>query len=115
MDSPNPTAPQGTGAKGLKMNNAMTRTEAARIVGESTLLQLDRVNCEPTNRVGFNGAIQGDESCEWAASISAQDTKGEQATVRAYYYTSNEEDAQMAEAGGDGSVIDWELSHYTID
>ena len=72
-------APQGTGAKGLKMNNAMTRTEAARIVGESTLLQLDRVNCEPTNRVGFNGAIQGDESCEWAASISAQDTKGEQA------------------------------------
>jgi len=92
----------------------LTREQAVEIVGEANVSKIEYVNCEPTNCVGYNGACQGDNATEWSASIRCLDKDGEAAVLTAYYYTSNEDDDRMAAADGDGSVIDWEISHYSI-
>ena len=92
----------------------ITRNQAIEIAGEDAVHALEGVNCQPTGRVGFNGACQGDELCEWASSLTTTDTDGDHVTVRAYYFTTNEQDREMREADGDGSVIEWEISHYEI-
>jgi len=88
--------------------------QATAIVGQSNIDAISRVNCEPTNRVGFNGACQDNELTEWAASLSCVDVHGEPAILIAYYYTTADEDQRMADAGGDGTVIDWTVDHYDV-
>jgi len=88
----------------------MTKEQAIAIVGVELVDKLDAENCGPTNRVGYNGACQGDDKTEHSASISLEDGR----VLMAYYYTSNEQDQVIAEANGDGSVIYWEITGYEI-
>ena len=89
----------------------LTRAEAVAIVGESAVSKADAANCEPTNRVGYNGAIQGDDLIEWSGSASAEDKDGTACTVTAYYYTSQDE---IDTAGDDLSNVDWTISGYEV-
>jgi len=91
----------------------MTRDQAVKIVGESAVDAVERKNCEPTNRVGYNGACQGDESTEWSASVRCTDKDGTEVVLTAYYYTTTEQDKVMEETG-DGASIDWEISGFEI-
>lgn len=92
----------------------LTREEAVAAVGKDAVSKVESKNCEPTNRVGYNGACQNNDLCEWSASVSCEDKDGNKCTLVAYYYTTNEEDQAMADAGGDGSVIDWKVAGYEI-
>lgn len=87
----------------------LTREQAVEIVGEIAVSKAEEKNCEPTNRVGYNGACQGDELTEWSASVAVGDD-----TLTVYYYTSNEDDQIMADNDGDGSYIDWVVAGYEI-
>lgn len=93
----------------------LSREQAVEIVGEAAVNAVESKNCEPTNRVGYNGACQGDTECEWSASVSCKDETGLDVTLTAYYYTTNEQDQLMAECDGDGSVIDWEINGYVVE
>ena len=95
------------------MNKQLTREQAIEIVGIEAVKKVEAENCEPTGRVGFNGACQGDDLTEWSASVAASDKEGYPVRLVAYYYTDNDEDQAMADAG-DGSVINWEISHYAV-
>lgn len=95
------------------MQNQITREQAVEIVGEANVGRVERENCEPTGRVGVNGACQGDDLCEWSASVSCMDVDGIEATLVAYYYTTNEQDQLMADTG-DGGSIDWKVDHYAV-
>jgi len=92
----------------------LTREQAVAIVGEAAVDKAERENCEPTNRVGYNGACQNDDLCEWSACVSCEDKDGNDCTLVAYYYTTNEQDQAMADAYGDGSAIDWEIAGYEV-
>jgi len=92
----------------------LTREQAVAIVGEQSVDAVERKNCEPTNRVGYNGACQSDELCEWSASVSSKDADGNDVVLTAYYYTSNKQDEIMAANYGDGSYIDWEIAGFEI-
>ena len=46
--------------------------------------------------------------------MKCEDKNGTDCTLAAYYYTTNEEDQAMADAGADGSVIDWKVDGYEI-
>lgn len=94
----------------MKKGN-LTRAEAVAIVGEEAVDKAEAANCEPTNRVGYNGAIQGDELIEWSGSASAEDKNGIACTVTAYYYTTQEE---VDAAGDDLSNVAWEIAGYEV-
>ena len=85
----------------------LTRDEAIAIVGLAAVQAVEAKNCEPTGRVGYNGECQGDDLCEWSASVSVDD-----GVLIAYYYTSNSDDQAMAD--GDGSDVDWVINGYEI-
>jgi len=92
----------------------LTREEAIAKVGAAAVLAVEANNCEPTGRVGYNGECQGNEECEWSASVSCNDTAGDEVSLVAYYYTSNEDDQIMADNSGDGSYIEWVISGYEV-
>jgi len=87
----------------------LTREQAIEQVGLSTVERVENQNCEPTGRVGYNGAVQGDSETEWSASVRTSD-----GILIVYYYTSLEDDECMAAQDGDGSAIDWEIAGYEI-
>lgn len=89
----------------------LTREQAIAQVGVSAVERAESQNCEPTNRVGYNGACQGDELIEWSASARAQDENGCECVVTAYYYTTQEE---IDAAGDDLSNVAWEIAGYEI-
>ena len=89
------------------MKGSMTREQVAVVVGISAVELLDYIACEPTGRCGYNGACQGDELCEWVASIDAVDADGENCELRAYYYTTNDQDENP-------DSIDWVIEGYEI-
>ena len=89
------------------MENLMTREQVEAIVGREAVDSVDAVNCEPTGRCGYNGACQGDELCEWVASVDAVDADGEHCEVRAYYYTTNDQDENP-------DSIDWVVEGYEV-
>lgn len=93
-------------------DNLLTRDQAIARVGQDVINDLDKINCEPTSRVGVQG--YPDDYTEWTASIYATDTEGEDVVVVAYYYTTNEQDQIMADNDGDGSSISWEVAGYEI-
>lgn len=90
----------------------LTREQAIAIVGVAAVEKVEAENCEPTNRVGFNGACQGDDECEWSAFIGCEDLSGEKCRLTAYYYTTNEEDELIGE---DGSSITWVIHHFSVE
>jgi hypothetical protein len=94
----------------MKKGN-LTRSEAVAIVGEAAVATAEAENCEPTNRVGYNGAIQGEDLIEWSGSASAEDKDGNECTVTAYYYTSQEE---IDAAGDDLSNVNWKIYGYEV-
>lgn len=94
----------------MKKGN-LKRAEAVAIVGEAAVEKCETVNCEPTNRVGYNGSCQGDDEIEWSASASARDQDGIDCTVTAYYYTRQEE---IDAAGDDLSNVDWVIAGYEV-
>lgn len=93
----------------------LTREQAIEIVGEDAVNCVESDNCEPTNRVGYNGACQDDALTEWRASKDATDMDGEDVVLSVYYYTTHEDDQRMADADGDGSAIDWDIAGYEVE
>ena len=96
------------------MTMTLTRAQAVAIVGEAVVEKVESKNCEPTGRVGYNGACRNDNFCEWSATVGCEDKDGNACSLVAYYYTTNDEDQAMADADGDGSVIDWEIAGYDV-
>lgn len=92
----------------------LTRSQAVAIIGEAAVHEVDYSNCEPTGRVGYNGACQGDDLCEWSASAGGIDKDGTECSVVVYFYTTNEDDDLMAAMDGDGSYIDWQVNGYEV-
>jgi len=91
----------------MNMKGNLTKEQAVAIVGEDAVNAVEYENCEPTNRVGYNGACQGDELCEWSAGVSCHDDNGTDCTLNAYYYTTNEEDENI-------DMVDWEIAGYEV-
>lgn len=89
----------------------LSREQAIMLVGLAAVEQVEGKNCEQTNRVGYNGACQNDDWCEWSASVSCEDQDGDIITLTAYYYTNNEQD----EIIGDGGSIDWEIEGHEVE
>lgn len=89
----------------------LTRAQAVAIVGETAVAQAEAANCEPTNRVGYNGAIQDDSLIEWSASAAAEDNDGTECSVKVYYYTTQ---AEIDAAGDDLSNVNWEIAGYEV-
>ncbi len=97
----------------MSMKGNLTREQAVAIVGETAVDEVESENCEPTNRVGYNGACQGNSLTEWSASKRCQDTDGIDVTLIAYYYTSNAQDKVIAETG-DAGFINWEIAGFEV-
>ena len=70
----------------------LTKDQVIALVGADAVAQFAQVNCEPTGRCGYNGALQGDGLTEWSASVTATDVDGDDVTLIAYYYTTDDDD-----------------------
>lgn len=92
----------------------LSREQAIDQVGLDAVNNVERKNCAPTNRVGYNGEHQGDDLTEWRASVTCKDNAGNDATLEVYYYTTNADDKVIADCDGDGSSIDWDIQGYEI-
>lgn len=97
----------------MSMKGNLTREQAVAIVGETAVDAVESEDCEPTNRVGYNGACQGNDLTEWSASTRCQDTDGNNVTLVAYYYTTNAQDKVIAETG-DAGFINWEIEGFEV-
>jgi hypothetical protein len=95
----------------MTRSSKLTRKQAVAIVGEAAVAKAEAANCEPTGRLGYNGACHGDEEIEWSAGASATDRDGIECTVRVYYYTSQ---VEIDSAGDDLSNIDWVIDGYLV-
>lgn len=87
----------------------LSKNDVLALFGLEVLKKIENENCEPTNRVGYNGACQGDALTEWSATVQIDND----ARITAYYYTNNDEDAMAAECD-DLSCINWVVDHYTV-
>lgn len=96
------------------METLLTKDQAIQAVGRKAVEEVETKNCEVSNIVGYNGACQGNEYTMWHADVSCTFEGEDEAVLRAVYYTTNEQDAAMEAAGGDGSVIDWEIAGYQL-
>lgn len=76
------------------------RDQAIAHIGLAHVEAVDRLNCEPTNRAGFNGSCQGDDSIEWSASLPLE-LDGIPVTLTVYYYTDAEDEVIATEQGWD--------------
>lgn len=91
----------------------LSREQAVAMVGEVAVDALESMNCEPTGRVGYNGADCGDHLTEWSASLRCKDSDGDNVTLVAYYYTTDRQDRILAETG-DGACIDWKIEGFEV-
>ena len=89
----------------------LTREEAIAIVGLESVEKAESKNCEPTNRVGYNGACQGDDLIEWSAGAAAKDQDGTAVVVTVYYYTTQDE---IDAAGDDLGNVNWVIAGYEV-
>lgn len=87
----------------------LNREQAIALAGQDAVTRVGKENCEPTNRVGYNGACQGDQLTEWSATVEID----EETNITAYYYTTNDEDEMAAECD-DLSCINWKIDHYSV-
>ena len=86
----------------------LTREHAIAIVGAEAVTTVDRENYEFTNRVGYNGACQGDAAVEFSASVKAVDREGRSVHLIAYCY----QDAVAVDNGLDS--LDWTAEGYEV-
>ena len=91
---------------------ALTRDQAIEAVGVAAVEAVERENCEPTNRGGYNGRCNGDGVIEWAAAVACEDRDGDACLLRAYYYTDDDDETLAEEAGWDS--IEWEIAGYEV-
>lgn len=89
----------------------LTRQEAIARVGLAAVEAVERKNCDPTNRVGFNGACQSDDFIEWSASHSCE-ADGLPVVLEVYYFTDSEDEVIAAEDGWD--CVTFEPAYYRI-
>ena len=93
----------------------LNRKQAIERCGQAAVDAVDADNCEPTNRVGFNGRCQGDALCEWSATVDAVDAvDGQPCKLTAYYYITAADEQAIDDADGDAGVVDWVIDHYEI-
>ena len=88
----------------------LTREQAVDIVGEAVVASVDAENCDFTNRVGYNGSVQGDDEVEFSASVACEDTDGCDCSLVVYYY----QDADDVHATDDLGSLNWEIEGYEI-
>jgi len=89
----------------------LNREKAIEIAGVSAASAVAKANCDFTNRVGYNGSVQGDAQVEFSAAVSCTDKDGQDCTLIAYYY----QDADDVDAAGDDlSNLDWEIEGYEV-
>lgn len=88
----------------------LTREQAIELVGEAAVTKVDAENCDFTNRVGFNGSVQGDDEVEFSASVSCEDKGGYEVSLVAYYY----QDAKAVDATDDLGSLDWQVEGYEV-
>jgi hypothetical protein len=86
----------------MKKGN-LNRAQAVAEAGEAAVSRVESINCEPTNRVGYNGACQGDAEIEWRASTKITD-----GILEVYYYTDADD------ADDEGMPSSWEIEGYEI-
>lgn len=91
----------------------MTREELVALVGEDNVRVVESINCEMTNKVGFNGKCTGDETIEWRASFDCLDLAGGPVGIEVFYYTT-QEDEDTAAASEDWSAVTFDPHHYGI-
>lgn len=91
----------------------LTREQAIAEVGLAAVEAVERENCEPTGAVGYNGRCQGDRLTEWSAAVYLTDADGDEITLRAYYYT-DEDDETLADETGTWDNTDWVIEGYEI-
>ena len=97
----------------MTIKGNLNKDQAINTVGVDAVNNIDYVNCEPTGRVGYNGACQGDSLTEWTSYVSCKDNNGDNVTLSAYYYTTNDQDQMIADTG-DGGCIDWVIEGYEV-
>ena len=99
----------------------LTRTQAIELVGEGSVREVERLNCEPTGRAYLHESGE----IEWSAEVRIDTYEGlseEQVnrlpvggcTLSAVYYTSGDDLAMVLENGGDWSAADWTVDHFEI-
>ena len=92
----------------MSTKGEMSREQAVEIVGEAAVNNVERENCDFTNRV----QCDGDTRVEFAASVSCEDTEGNDVTLIAYYYIEQSE----LDANEDNSldVFNWKIEGYEV-
>lgn len=93
----------------MKKGN-LTREQAVAQVGEAAVAKVDMESCDFTNRVGYNGSVQGDDEVEFSASIACEDKDGYEVSLVVYYY----QDAVNVDATDDLGSLDWKIEGYEI-
>lgn len=89
----------------------LTREQAMEIVGDAAVLKVDDKSCDFTNRVGYNGSVQGDDEVEFSAATPCEAQDGTEVVLVAYYYqTATDVDG----ADGDLGSLDWKIEGYEI-
>ncbi len=78
------------------------------MVGEEAVIEVERENCEYTNRV----QTDGDTGVEFAASVRCTDQHGDDCTLVAYYYQDQETLDELGD--NDLSALDWEIEGYEV-
>lgn len=93
----------------------MTREQAIEAVGLAAVEAVEAKNCEPTGLIPYNGRVAGDAYTQWSSSVDLpEDEEGHERELVALYYTTNEQDKQIQETYGDGTVIDWVVDEFLI-
>ena len=90
----------------MSTKGEMTREQAVAAVGEDAVNNVERENCDFTNRV----QCDGDTRVEFAASVRCEDTEGNAVTLRAYYY---QEKADV-DAVDNLDELDWKIEGYEV-
>jgi hypothetical protein len=84
----------------------LTREQVIKIVGKKLVEELEKENCDFTNRL----QTDGDESVEFSASIKFIDNEGSPRWLTVYYYQ-NPEDLEECD---DLGCLNWEIEGYEI-
>lgn len=98
----------------MGQKGSLSREQAVAFAGQTAVIAVEHLACTPTNRIGFKGAKAGDRLTEWSACVHGLDADGRGVCLMAYYYTSHEQDAQLAEAPSAASLVGWSIAGFEI-
>lgn len=85
----------------------LTREQAVAIVGEQAVNKVESAQCDFTNRL----MDDNDDRVEFAASVHGEDSKGDDYTLVAYYYPTQQE---LDNAGDDLGNVRWVIEGYEV-